>query len=202
MEKHHFKIPVLIFILVAAIAVIFLSQKMQKSESAQYTPSLAEAEETPLLSSVISPEGKMTLNMKSERVEAGTKYSFSIKDSATGAENEIFYKTVSGGVTISIPANTFSPDNKYIFLRETNGIADSYFVITTSGEPITEDLQAYDISSPFSVKYPDLTVTEMTGWGGINLIVINTSRANGVKGPSYWFDVPSKSFIQLSSRFD
>jgi hypothetical protein len=202
MEKRHYKIPALIFILIAAIAVIFLSQKMQKSESTSYIPSPAEAEETLQITSVISPEGKMTLSMKSEKVDTGTKYSFSIKESESNIVHEIYARTVlaSAESKFSIPANTFSPDNKYVFLKETNDTKEGYFVLLVDSSLNSQN--PIDISIPFATKYPELTVTDVTGWGGINLVVINTNKANGAKGPSFWFDVPSNSFIQLSNRFD
>ncbi len=197
MEKHHYKIPILIFTLVAAIAVILLSQKMQKTESESYTPSLAEAEEVFLETSVISPDGKMSLNLKKEEVESGIKYTFFVKEMTSGIETEVFYKTVPTGENISIPANTFSPDNKYVFLKEEGVVQANYFVLSVDQSPNSlKILNPLNFSDLFNQKYDNYKITDVTGWGGINLIVVNTN------GPSFWFEVPSKAFIQLSNRFD
>lgn len=202
MEKHHYKILILIIVLIAAFGIIFISQKIQKTDNKTYTPSIAEAQEEPQLTSVSSPDGKMNLVMNKKKGENTITYTFLLTNEVSGGQKEIFTKTVPKETKLSIPANTFSPDNKYIFLKEESMGQADYFVLTTSGASISKDLQTYDISSSFAIKYPDLTVTDMTGWGGINLIVINTNKANGVKGSSFWFDVPSLSFIQLSNRFD
>ena len=49
---------------------------------------------------------------------------------------------------------------------------------------------------------PDYNIDEATGWGGLSLIVINTKKVNGGEGPSFWVDVPSGKFTQLSSHFN
>lgn len=184
----------------AAITVIFLSQKMQTVDSTSYVPAKVEAQEEPRETNEISPDGLMTLIMKEEKIEGAVKYSFLVRDSETNTTSTIFTKSVFSGEKISIPANTFSPDKKYVFLKESDGIKTSYFVLSIDSSLGAQD--PLDISSQFAAKYPDLIVTDMTGWGGINLIVINTNKADGGKGPSFWFDIPSKSFIQLSNRFD
>jgi hypothetical protein len=199
MENHRNKFLILIIILIAAAGVIFMSQKMH-TNSDSYVPIVAEAEEESKETSEISPDGKMTLSMKSEKVETGTRYSFSIKESESNISHEIYTMTAPAESIFTIPANTFSPDNKYVFLKESNGKQANYFVLSVNSSSNSQN--SLDISPLFVAKHPDLTVTDMTGWGGINLIVFNTDKVNGGVGPSFWFDVPSKSFIQLSNRFN
>jgi hypothetical protein len=87
-------------------------------------------------------------------------------------------------------------------LKETNSAQTSYFVLTTSGAPVTKDAQTLDILSLFTAKYPNYTITDATGWAGPTLVVINTNKSDGGIGPSFWFDAGSQSFIQLSTRFN
>ena len=54
----------------------------------------------------------------------------------------------------------------------------------------------------FESKYPEYKITAVTGWGGLNLIVINTDKIDGGTGPSFWFDLSGHSFIRLSNRFN
>lgn len=201
MGKHHSKLLILIIVLIASAGVIFVSQKMH-TQSSSYVPAAAEAQEEPKMTSEISPDGKFALTMKEEKGEVVIKYTFLVTDSESNIKSQIFTKTVSSDGKMSIPTNTFSPDKKYVLLKEEDMGITTFWVLKTSGEAITEDSQALDISSLFMAKYTDYVVTDMTGWGGINLVVINTDKIGGGVGPSFWFDVPYKNFIQLSNRFN
>ena len=171
MGKHHYKLLILIFVLILAFGLLFmkLSAKPQKIDSSPPPMPVAEAQ-APDLTSVGSPDGEATLTMKKEKVQDGTMYTFFTTDSVTGNQNIVFTETVSSGDTLSIPANTFSPDDKYIFLKEENLGQTDFFVITKSG--------ALDISRPFATKYPNLKLTDVTGWGGMALLVVNTNKAD------------------------
>jgi hypothetical protein len=140
------------------------------------------------IKSMDSPDGKKTLVMKKTKAENGIKYSFSV------SEKEIFTKIVDSSVFFSIPYNTWSPDNKYIFLKETEITSASYFVLSVSTDSFTQDDKTANITDLFAKKYPDLKINDVTGWGGINLVIVNADY-------SYWFEMPSKNFIRLSTRF-
>jgi hypothetical protein len=199
MEKHHYKLLILVFAIIAGALVFFVKflKVPQKPDSTAFEPTPApmpvvEAQE-PIVTSVGSPDGKLTLTMREENSTEGPVYNFFTTD-LEGSKNLIFTKTASAGAVLSIPANTFSPDNKYVFLKEEYGGVANYFLPVPSG--------IIDISAMFTAKYPDFVVTDMTGWGGINLIVINTDKAGGGIGPSFWFDVPTRSFYRLATRFN
>jgi hypothetical protein len=165
------------------------------SNVASGTPPFPVVEaQTPELTNVNSPDGKLTLTMKKEKNQNGIVYTFITTDTVSGIQKNIFTKTVSPGDVISIPANTFSPDDKYIFLKEENLGQSDYFAVTPAG--------TLDISGSFSLKYPKYKITDVTGWGGMTLIVVNTNKEDGSLGPSFWFDISGKSFIQLSTRFN
>jgi hypothetical protein len=198
MDKHQSKIIVIFCLIVSVIIVGFVLHPRSQMASPYMSPTptlpaipvaLADTE-----TSIEAPDGKFTLNMKQKNSSDSITYVFSTKDETTGAQKEIFTKTEPSGTTLSIPANTFSPDDKYIFLKEENSGQTDYFVVTPSG--------TLDISGPFTTKYPNLTITDVTGWGGINLIIVNTDKEDGSLGPSFWFEVPGGGFIQLSTRFN
>lgn len=125
----------------------------------------------------------------------GVTYSFSISG------KEIFAKTVDPSTVISIPYNTWSPNNKYFFLKETGPGGTSFFVLSASEDSSSQNEKTANITDLFTQKYPDLKIGDVTGWGGINLVVVNSLRNNESKGPSFWFEMPSHSFIQLSTHF-
>jgi len=154
------------------------------------------------LTTVGSPDGKMSLTLEQKKGDGTVTYTFLITDEETGSQKEIFFKTVSSGTVISVPDNTFSSDNKYVFFKEVGlGVSD-YYVLTTSGAPVYKDLQSFNFSGLFAEKHKDYVITDATGWAGPTLVVVNTDKSNGGVGPSFWFDIASKSYILLSNRFD
>lgn len=139
---------------------------------------------------VLSPDGKVTLTMKEKRVETGILHTFLVSG------REIFSKTFPKDSSLLIPYNAFSPDNKYIFLKSVVSGQIAYFVI-----PLEEG-EVMNVSDPFNEKFgSELTIDEATGWGGINLLIINTNKVSGGKGPSFWFEAPGGAFIRLSHNF-
>ncbi len=129
---------------------------------------------------VESPDGKARLTMKKTISNSLVNYTFSI-------DKPIFSKTIASTNTISIPFNTWSPDNKYIFLKENLGQETNYNVLSVSGKELI------NVSGLFRQKYPDLKLVEITGWAAPTLLVLNTQKS------SFWFNVTNQSFILLSS---
>lgn len=148
---------------------------------------------------VTSPDGKMSLTMKQNKINGATTYTFLMTDNSNNLQKEIFTKTEANGVTLSIPNNAFSPDNKYVFLKETGGKQMNYFILSST---LSSDSNVPIEVSDLTANYQDFVITDVTGWGGIDLLIINTDKAGGGVGPSFWFDVKSNSFIRLSTRFN
>lgn len=171
------------------------------TQNNSHSPPIAKAE-VPQETTMGSSDGKWALKMREEKGETDISYIFLIKDLVKGSEKEIFRKSVPSGTTMSIPLNTFSPDDKYIFLKEIREGETGYLLLSASGTPLDKDTLTLEISGLFASKYPNYKITDVTGWGGVNLIVINADKSGGGMGPSFWFDVSNHSFIRLSTRFD
>ena len=197
MAKHLFNTVLIIAIIViGALAYFAYDKKAEIQDKVEYkpvnTPETVNAQE-PRLTTVGSPDGKMSLIMK-ENGNDSIFYTFLLKDEEKGTSKQIFTKTASVGAVLTVPFNTFSPDNKYVFIKEAYAGKNSY-ILPLNGEEI-------NFSELFANKYEDYVITDVTGWGGVNLIVINTDKVGGGTGPSFWFDVTTKSFIRLANRFD
>lgn len=201
MDKHRSKIIVLGSLLISLVVVFFVFHSKQQPSSSLSTPPPVPVARAAEPTTISSPDGKKSLVMTQNKAGETVIYAFLIMDDSSGAQKEIFTKTEVGGMSLSIPSNTFSSDNKYVFLKETNGAQTSYLVLPTTlpsdslGTPI-------DVSSLFVAKYQNYVITNATGWGGPTLLIINTDKAGGGIGPSFWFDIASNSFIQLSTRFN
>jgi hypothetical protein len=194
MGKHQSKIIILASLVISLAAVFFVFRSQKQPSSPLPTPPSVPVVRAAEPTVVGSPDGKMSLIMRKEKGSDATVYRFTLKDEASGAQREIFTKTEAAGVTLSIPDNTFSSDNKYVFLKETGASGVTYLVLA--------DAQTFDVSSLFTAKYQNYVITDATGWAGPSLLVINTNKVDGGTGPSFWFDVASHSFIQLSTRFN
>lgn len=204
MVKHHSKylIIILLAIAVAAGSVAYFAgfNRSKIVSIPKFVPVITPAPAKPTL--VVAPDGKKTLSMKLTKTDNGVVQSFSMAEKDTNIFSDVFSKTVGNGSTISIPFNTFSPDDKYFFLKETNGTAQNYFVLASSGSPIATDSQTLSVSDLFAKKVPDYELKEVTGWADPTLLVVNTDKKDGSQGPSFWFDLSTKSFILLSRRFN
>lgn len=148
-----------------------------------------------------SSDGEITLEMNQTKSTDTITWTLTASE-AQEAVKKIWWQTLPKDTTISIPFNTVSPDNKYLFLKQAGPDKTRYLVLTVSGEPMIPESQTVEFAESFESEYPDYKITEVTGWGGINLIVFNTDKIEGGIGPSFWFDVGGKSFIQLSNRFE
>jgi hypothetical protein len=193
MVKHQFEILILlVFVLVIIPSFLFLRDGYKREDSLAPTINSVSASQ---LTEVDSPDGKQTLIMKEHwNGNSGTTYALFISSKTEPGEKQIFSKTVGPSEKLLIPYNTWSPDYKYVFLKEDGVHGSSYSVI--------RDFQEVNINQLFAKKYNQYKITDVTGWAAPTLVIINTNKVDGTVGPSFWFDVSSDSFIQLSTRFN
>ena len=148
-------------------------------------------------SSQISPDGTKKLSMEKIRnAEENFTYVFTVAD-GSGSDKRQLYKT-KGSESFSISFNTWSPDNKYLFITKNGNDA---LVFKETGEPFAGGEPYLAIQTPFAEKIKNETVSEITGWASPTLLIVNTLNEDKTKGPSFWFEVPSKVIIQLASEF-
>lgn len=164
------------------------------------TPTIAKKEPIEVVTNV-SPDGTSRLMMIKQQKEANTSYSLLASAGADSQEKPIFSKTLNHVQNWTIPYNTWSPENKYLFLKESTPSDDNYYVFNADGNLFSDGAQFINVSDLFNLKITDYTLTEITGWADPNLLIINTKTKQGEQGPSLWFDIPSRSFIQLSTHF-
>src|SRR3972149_11674232 len=152
MDKHHFKFLIPILFLAIAIAAILLLSGSPK-------PSLPTLATTPApgkaVTTVDSPDTLQKLTMKEEKNNKMITYTFSTSSREGDDAKQIFTKTLDSSETISIPYNAWSPDGKYLFLKQSSSSKTNYFALTSSGNPIAKDTQTLDIIDLFEKKYTD-----------------------------------------------
>lgn len=199
-------ILLIIVLLIGGIALF----SFKRSDAPIITPNASPTESSDIVtvesvpesesSQVRSPDGKMKLIMQKTIDGDNTTYSFLVSGTEEDTKKSIFSKTLLAGSKIEMSPNAWSPDNKYFFTTEKSGEAINYFVFRADGESFSDDEQYIDVVPRFVAKDTGYTLSEITGWDSETLLHVYTTKAGGTKGPSYWFEVPSKAIIQLASR--
>lgn len=162
------------------------------------TPFFAPKEES---FSQISPDGaKKVLLSVVENQESGKKYTLTTADGDSTNQVEVYSTTFPDTENVSIPFNSFSPDNKYFFVIHQKGGINEAMVFRVDGEKMTETEQFVEVAKTFAEKTIKDPYKETTGWASEALLIVNTTPENKSK-QSYWFEVPSKGIIGLSTEF-
>lgn len=195
---------------VSMVVVVYNNHKQQQnfsatspvvennSANAQTLPSPSPLPQTDL-SSQISPDGTKKVLMKTTHNADGTlTYIVSTSDGSGNNEQQIYTTTLSGSESMHIPFNTWSPDNRYFFIIKND---KDVMVFRATGEVFANGEAYLDASDAFNARNTGYTLQEATGWASPTLIIINTTTSSNTKGPSYWFEVPSKAIIRLSTEF-
>lgn len=194
----------------AVVSLFFVVYKNNNSQSKfniiSSIPSMSIPAEavTPevTVSSQISPDGTKKAIMKVTENNDGTKtYDFSTANENGANEQYIFSKILNASDNLRIPFNTWSPDDKYFFIQGNIGGSKNVLVFSATGAPFSENEPYLEAVSLFTQKNTGNNFDEATGWASETLIVINTKKPEGEKGFSYWFEIPSRQIIQLSTEF-
>lgn len=144
---------------------------------------------------ILAPNGKATLTLNKK--VSGNQAVYTL----TTDEGLYFNKTMTDGNNLTVPFNTWSPDNKYIFIKESKNGQSDYLVLSSQGKSMGGG-QVISVSDYFKEKLSDYVLDEVTGWAADNLLVVNANNSDGTQGPSFWFDLSNNSFIRLSNRFN
>lgn len=197
----------LIIIFASFVGIFFVYQKNQNKQFfiAAPVPDYVKNTATPIPTTTPYPviqtatekssDGTMLVTMEAESNRDMTKtYTFFLTSTADNVRLQFFSKTILEGNSFSLPFNTFSPKNKYLFIVEKNQDKTHYLVFNSTGKPFTDGQAYLDIAPLFEEHSPNLTLNNVTGWASETLLILQTS------GPSFWFELPNH-FIQLSTKF-
>jgi len=154
------------------------------------------------ISSQLSSDGTHELTMKKiSNKDSAYTYEFSISKGSDNEKQLVYQKTLGPKSSMLIPFNTWSPDNQYFFIQEQGEERDSVMVFKSTRESFSEGEKYLDLTLLFKERGIKNNFKEATGWASPNLILINSITPEGNEGPSYWFEIPSKSIIQLGTKF-
>lgn len=201
MKVNKYVILALLFILILlGGALLSLRYKQISSEKAVVLPGVVPV--VTQIKNVDTPDGTKTLHMKViNNKDNSNTYRFTVT-TTTGGNISILTKTLSAGKTMSLSQNAWSPDNNYFFIQENDGkkIVGIY-VYKWNGQMFSDGEQFINMFDLYQKKVTNYIFKEATGWAAETLIIINTLNIDGSRGVSFWFDIPSKSFIPLATKF-
>jgi len=209
--KH--KIESIFLITITAMAGLFLAISINKPElkifpartaidanSIETTPP-AEMPLPESITSEISSDGSKKVILKTIKNKDETKnVTLFTEDSGSGEQQVVFKVTLEKGKSIIIPYNTWSPDNKYFFIRENIPTGTEIMVFNAKGEAFASGETYLDLTGSFRKQETGNNFSEATGWASEALIIVNAATKDNSK-ISYWFEVPSKAIMQLSTVF-
>lgn len=164
---------------------------------------------TPILSpstqpkeqSQIAPDGKFTLWLSLRSVsQAETQYQLFVEDVQTSERNLVYTENFTDESKFFIPFNTWSPGNKFFFIKQVRADGEHFLVFNADGTAF-EQGPYLDITNFYKEAEIDFDLDDVTGWAAPTLLLVLTINKDMEKGPSYWFEVPSKKFIRLSTQF-
>ncbi len=195
------KIKISIFIIVLTFLTFFITAGLNNKKNKTLTISAAPPVVTPIeietTNSMDSPDGTKTLTIE----KRNNFYIIFVISNEDNKKVQIFKKEKINSSQLEIPYNAWSPDNFYFYLKEKNAAVDNYLVFQSSGELFFNNLSYLTLQEPFKINIPNFTIKEATGWATPNLIIVNTEENDSGYKASFWFEVPSQSFIQLGTYF-
>jgi hypothetical protein len=181
-----------------AVIIIFNRQQGVFMGESIKVPSVTPTQIPPAPREASSIEGKMKLIMRTSPKEDGfLTYTFFIFDGEK--EYSIFTKDAKKNVFV-VPSNSWSPDGSYVFLIDTTSVPEQVLIFNASGEAFADGEMYLDVTALFAVSKKEHIFDTATGWDSRGLLHLRTKNQDGTKGPSYWFDVDSRTFIELSAR--
>ncbi|MEI6690342.1 MAG: hypothetical protein WCL07_01185 [bacterium] len=188
MTKHNHKNYILFAIFTVAIGLAIYKGSAPRISSIT-TPSAPSPipSPTPTVFKQESPDGSKTVQLKFEN----KNYQIYVNDQAIEAGDLALTDQ------FSIPFNTWSPDNKYFFLK---GVKE-YYVFNNSSKLGISQKPIYAIRELFVKSHPDDTLVDVTGWASPTLLLLNATTSTGAES-SYWFDIQTGHFIRLSTYFN
>lgn len=186
--------------LVIGISVVMVSSVKEEKIGMPTTTNQVKAEEPeiPQTVSVNSGDGEVkVVEIMKKLNNDETNYQFKVVNIATGFESNLYEVILDSSRKISIPLNSWSPDNKQLFLQEEGRGQVNYLVFKSDGSAYKDGAQYLEINSYWNKTGKNLLIREITGWAGTDLLVVETTKTDGSNGPAYWFVTSSRSFMQL-----
>lgn len=194
-----FKILVIIFIILGTISVFYSLGSIRAKATITYPPmALPVKADVESSKEMASGDGAIKVSLKIKKIASGNSYTFVVVNVLTGSAQTVYEVNEDSSVSYTIPGNSWAPNDKQFFIVRSTPNETKYFVFKADGSNFVNGQKYLDIGSFWQESKHTLLITDATGWGGEDLIVLTTKQNDGIPGPNFWFVVSSHSFLQLS----
>jgi hypothetical protein len=205
------EIDALLFMIVGAFVGMFLVVYVKQQPVRFYSSAAAPVASAPTITptptvsfqpttattSQISSDGTHKVNLKTiHNQDLTNTYEVSADNGTT-----IYTKTLGADETVTIPFNTWEPQNRFFFIQENLSDGPKVLVFNADGSAFGSGEPYLDLTDAYTKLGSNDTYDAATGWAGYNIIVINTKASDGTQGTSYWYELPYGSLIPLATKF-
>lgn len=191
-----------VFAVFFILSYFYISSPQQKKAEEQIVSSTpTPTAMPPKISEVHSEDGTKKVTMQADRgVNGLTIYSFYVSDVDGSNKQFLFTKSLGSSDSLWSSQNSWSPNNKLLFISQNlNGQAGA-LVFNADGKNFANGSSFLDVGALFLEKVTDYKLSDVTGWDSSTLLHVFTMKDSSTRGPSFWFDTDSASFIQLASH--
>lgn len=186
------------FILLAGAGVFFITRQKAAVPAFEQPIVLFRPTPTPIPREESSIDNTKKLRLQAERQPDGsTTYLLFAMDANGANQRLIFQKTEPAETSLDLH-NSWSPDGTYVFVKEKGPGGEKFFVLQSTGTPFGDGQTALDVGALFDARKTGYVFDKVTGWASGTLLILYTKTEQGAKGPSYWFELPSRAFLQLA----
>lgn len=150
------------------------------------------------LSEATNSDGSFRLEGESQRAREGrTSYSFRVVEVDKKVSLPIYSTVADPGSTMSIPRNSWSPDNKQIYLMAKSPGGDDYLVFRTDGSNYGDGEKYISLLEHWNKSERDENIIEVSGWAGDDLLMVYTQKRDGTTGSAYSFVTSTRRFSRV-----
>lgn len=188
--------------LVAIVALVFIqtSPKHLQTPSAPITSQVSQIPKQKI-EEVKSSDGTKSLKIVSIEKQAGvTEFQLIVINNQDSTQKIIYTDTFLDNSFLKYSLNSWSNDNQKFFIEKVSPTGTSYLVFKADGSNFPDDQPYLNVNDYWSKAHPDLKIATLTGWADKDLIIVYSTKADDSEGPSFWFVVSSKKFLQLATR--
>ncbi|MEK7070812.1 MAG: hypothetical protein AAB966_03320 [Patescibacteria group bacterium] len=186
------------FVLVVGLIVISYFSVIRSRKSDVLIIGEAEATSPSIwLEEATNSDGSLKIVGKRKTVGENIGYSFNILDNQNNTNLLLFETVADIGQTFAIPSNSWSSDNKYLFIQKNYLGGKDYYVFKADGSSFGDSKKFLEVGEYWRQSGNKEIIDHVSGWAGADLLVAYTTEPDGTGSKAYWFVIGSRKFMQV-----
>ncbi len=190
----------LYILLVLGIGVVLLGLNKRAPKAEVRVSASAEPEMNSVspLEEATNSDGSLKIEGEGQKSREGRmKYSFKVVDVPRKTSLPLYSTVADPGSVMTIPRNSWSPDNKQVYLMATSQGGDDYLLFRADGSKYSDGEKHISLLEYWNKAERDEVILEVSGWAGDDLLMVYTQKKDGAPGQAYWFVTSSRKFSRV-----